>query len=202
MEQAAPNRTLFVARLPGNVRLSELKRNLYLLFTQYGRVTGLNFPPGKKIHNFAFVVFQDVAEAVVAKQSLDNFYFLCRQIKVDYSKNATLEPHQLAKDADHSLKKSDNITISQVDRSAKNDGIDESNKILFVENLPENFNEESVANIFGQLQGYKESRMVSGNSSIAFVEFSNESFASVAKNIMNNHRIDHTHELRVSFAKK
>ncbi len=67
---------------------------------------------------------------------------------------------------------------------------DESNKILFVENLPENFNEESVANIFGQLQGYKESRMVSGNSSIAFVEFSNESFASVAKNIMNNHRID------------
>ena len=78
----------------------------------------------------------------------------------------------------------------------------ESNKVLFIENLPGNFNEESVTNLFGQLEGYKECRMVSGNSSIAFVEFIDESYAAVAKNIMNNHRIDPTHELRVSFAKK
>lgn len=95
-----------------------------------------------------------------------------------------------------------NVPRPKTERPIRNASIDESNKILFIENLPENFDNESVANLFRQHQGYRECRMVSGHTGIAFVEFADESFASIAKNIMNNHRIDPTHELHISFAKK
>ena len=77
-----------------------------MLFSQYGRVTGLNFPIGKNIHSYIFVVFQDVAEAVRAKQALDNFFFISRPLKVDYSKSLTIEPRAPIKESDRTVQDS------------------------------------------------------------------------------------------------
>jgi hypothetical protein len=55
------------------------------------------------------------------------------------------------------------------------------NKILFVQNLPEDFGADSLTNIFGRFEGFREVRLVPGRRGIAFVEYENEQGAITAK---------------------
>src|SRR5689334_8311707 len=75
------------------------------------------------------------------------------------------------------------------------------NKILFVENLPEQATDLMLSMLFQQyafvyaltkqnrFPGFKEVRMVSGKSGIAFVEFENEIEAGVALNGLQHFKI-------------
>ncbi|KAJ4300261.1 hypothetical protein N0V88_002933 [Collariella sp. IMI 366227] len=55
------------------------------------------------------------------------------------------------------------------------------NRILFVQNLPDDFDKEALTGIFGRFEGFREVRMVPGRSGIAFVEYEAESGAITAK---------------------
>ena len=55
------------------------------------------------------------------------------------------------------------------------------NKILFVQNLPDNYDVESLTSIFGRYEGFKEVRLVPGRTGIAFVEYEAEAGAISAK---------------------
>lgn len=55
------------------------------------------------------------------------------------------------------------------------------NKILFVQNLPENFDVDGLTSIFGRFEGFKEVRLVPGRRGIAFVEYEAEAGAISAK---------------------
>jgi len=55
------------------------------------------------------------------------------------------------------------------------------NKILFVQNLPEEYEIEALTAIFGRFEGFKEVRMVPGRRGIAFVEYDAETGAISAK---------------------
>jgi RNA recognition motif-containing protein len=55
------------------------------------------------------------------------------------------------------------------------------NKILFVQNLPEDYDIEAVTSIFGRFDGFREVRLVPGRRGIAFVEYDNEQGAITAK---------------------
>jgi hypothetical protein len=55
------------------------------------------------------------------------------------------------------------------------------NKILFVQNLPDDFAADSLTNIFGRFEGFREVRLVPGRRGIAFVEYETESGAITAK---------------------
>lgn len=55
------------------------------------------------------------------------------------------------------------------------------NKTLFVQNLPDDFNEDVLTGIFGRFEGFREVRMVPGRGGIAFVEYEAESGAITAK---------------------
>jgi len=59
------------------------------------------------------------------------------------------------------------------------------NKILFVQNLPEEYEIEGLTAIFGRFEGFKEVRMVPGRRGIAFVEYEAETGAISAK--VRNH---------------
>jgi len=76
------------------------------------------------------------------------------------------------------------------------------NKILFVENLPEQTTDLMLSMLFQQFPGFKEVRMVSGKSGIAFVEFENEIEAGVALNGLQHFKITPTHLMVISYAKK
>jgi len=55
------------------------------------------------------------------------------------------------------------------------------NKILFIQNLPEEYDIEALTAIFGRFEGFKEVRMVPGRRGIAFVEYDAETGAISAK---------------------
>jgi len=76
------------------------------------------------------------------------------------------------------------------------------NKILFVENLPEAATDLMVSMLFQQFPGFKEVRMVSGKSGIAFVEFENEIEAGFALSQLQHFKITPTNLMVISYAKK
>ena len=55
------------------------------------------------------------------------------------------------------------------------------NKILFVQNLPEDYEIEGLTAIFGRFEGFREVRLVPGRKGIAFVEYEAEAGAISAK---------------------
>lgn len=55
------------------------------------------------------------------------------------------------------------------------------NKILFVQNLPDNYDVDSLTSIFGRFQGFREVRLVPGRTGIAFVEYEEDKGAIDAK---------------------
>ncbi|KAI2628941.1 RNA recognition domain-containing protein [Xylaria nigripes] len=55
------------------------------------------------------------------------------------------------------------------------------NKILFVQNLPDDYDIEALTGIFGRFEGFREVRLVPGRRGIAFIEYEAESGAITAK---------------------
>jgi len=55
------------------------------------------------------------------------------------------------------------------------------NKILFVQNLPEDYDVDALTSIFGRFDGFREVRLVPGRKGIAFVEYESEQGAITAK---------------------
>ncbi|KAI4140424.1 MAG: hypothetical protein LQ340_007872 [Diploschistes diacapsis] len=55
------------------------------------------------------------------------------------------------------------------------------NKILFIQNLPDHYDVESLTSVFGAFEGFREVRLVPGRKGIAFVEYEAEAGAISAK---------------------
>lgn len=55
------------------------------------------------------------------------------------------------------------------------------NKILFVQNLPDEYDVEALTALFGRFEGFREVRLVPGRRGIAFVEYETETGAISAK---------------------
>ena len=55
------------------------------------------------------------------------------------------------------------------------------NKILFVRNLPDDYDVEGLTGLFGRFEGFREVRLVPGRKGIAFVEYETEAGAISAK---------------------
>jgi RNA recognition motif-containing protein len=55
------------------------------------------------------------------------------------------------------------------------------NKILFLRDVPEEYDEAGLTAIFGRFEGFKEVRLVPGRKGLAFVEYENETGAISAK---------------------
>jgi U2 small nuclear ribonucleoprotein B'' len=55
------------------------------------------------------------------------------------------------------------------------------NKILFLQNVPEEYDVEALSTIFGRFEGFREVRTVPGRAGIAFVEYDAEQGAISAK---------------------
>lgn len=55
------------------------------------------------------------------------------------------------------------------------------NKILFVQNLPEDYDRDGLTAVFGRFEGFREVRLVPGRKGLAFVEYEAEAGAISAK---------------------
>jgi len=76
------------------------------------------------------------------------------------------------------------------------------NRILFVENLPEQCNGLMLDMLFQQYAGYKESRLVPGKPGIAFIEFEDPFQSTKAVAALQNFKITPTNRMKITFARQ
>ncbi|KAI0829050.1 RNA-binding domain-containing protein [Trametes gibbosa] len=76
------------------------------------------------------------------------------------------------------------------------------NKILFLQNLPENVNKDQLMALFTQYPNLHEVRLIPTKKDIAFVEFLDEGSATVAKDALHNYKLDGENKIKITFARK
>lgn len=74
------------------------------------------------------------------------------------------------------------------------------NRILFVQNLPQEFTQQSLSLIFAQCLGLIEVRIAPGNRGVAFIEFENEIQAGLALKQLNGFHVTPTNDMRLAYA--
>lgn len=87
MSSNAPNTALYIRNLNDQVKKEELRRQLYSLFTPYGKVISVVAQKGQKMRGQAFVVFRDLAAATTAMRSLDGELFYEKAMHIEYAKS-------------------------------------------------------------------------------------------------------------------
>mgnify|MGYP002016170908 FL=1 len=87
-------------------------------------------------------------------------------------------------------------------KAAKADKNATPSNVLFAQDLPDDCNDMMLSILFQQYGGFKEVRMVPGKKGIAFVEFADETQASLALQGLDNFKLTPTDTLALSFAKR
>eukprot|EP00744_Colponema_vietnamica_P023129 GILI01033386.1.p1 GENE.GILI01033386.1~~GILI01033386.1.p1 ORF type:complete len:124 (+),score=19.45 GILI01033386.1:33-374(+) len=96
---SGPNPTLYIKNLNDKVRKEELRRSLYLLFSQYGTVVDVVAVKDDKMRGQAFVVFDQVAQATDARKDLADKSFYGKPMKIFFAheRSFAIDPSQRQK---------------------------------------------------------------------------------------------------------
>ena len=194
-----------------------------MLCSQFGAVLDVVAQKTSKMRGQAFVVFQHLTSASVAMQKLQGFDFYGKPMRLSYCKSKSdavakedgsfVPKHKRkavnpAADFKQPQKKDKPAPGVADEPAAAEDEMEEDaeeqppNKILFLQRLPVEVNEMMLQALFKQFQGLSEVRMVPGKAGIAFVEFTNESQATQAKDTLQGFKLTPQNAMRITFAKK
>ncbi|KAK1412734.1 hypothetical protein QVD17_34215 [Tagetes erecta] len=219
-----PNQTIYVKNLNEKVKKEELKRSLYALFSQYGRILDVVALKTPKLRGQAWIVFSEVTAASNAVRQMQNFPFYDKPMRIQYAKgksdciakadNTFVPKEKRRKQDDNTEKKRDgpqatngvrtdsNGTPAATYRNGKPEETTPPNNILFVQNLPHDTTEDMLQLLFKQFPGFKEVRMIAAKPGIAFVEFDDENQSSTAMQSLQGFKITPQNSMAISYAKK
>lgn len=224
-----PTPTIYVNNLNDKLKKEDLKRNLYLLFCQYGNVLEIHCQKTQKMRGQAWIIFDALHGSTRALRELNGFEFFGKPMRVSYAKNKSdvtakmdgtfknkakskrkggetgaEEPMKSIKHKeDPPAKKSKPDVGSGANRARdRSEEDDEANKILFLENLPAECTAMMISILFQQYAGYKEARMVTGKPGIAFVEFTDADQAASARESLQGFKITPTNLMKITFARQ
>ncbi|KAI7727893.1 hypothetical protein M8C21_010182 [Ambrosia artemisiifolia] len=221
-----PNQTIYVKNLNEKVKKEELKRSLYALFSQYGRILDVVALKTAKLRGQAWIVFSEVTAASNAVRQMQNFPFYDKPMRIQYAKgksdciakadNTFVPKEKRRKQEEKTEKKRDgpqatngvrtdnNGAPAASYRNGKPDAQEATppNNILFVQNLPHDTTDDMLQLLFKQFPGFKEVRMIAAKPGIAFVEFEDENESSTAMQSLQGFKITPQNSMAISYAKK
>lgn len=217
-ENLPPHNTVYVHNLNEKVKKEELKKSLYHVFSRYGKILEIHAFKYNKLRGQAWIIFDDVQSAVNAVNSMENFNFFGKPMRVNFArvksdliskKDGTFvhRPKRKAEKKSKSKRKRRAPAQSSSSRpetktKSRSSGPAPPNRILFVENLPAQCNAMMLAMLFEQYEGYVEARLVEAKPGIAFVEFGDAYQAGRAKETLQGFAITPTNQMKITFAKK
>ncbi|GJN08133.1 hypothetical protein PR202_ga26025 [Eleusine coracana subsp. coracana] len=169
-----PNQTIYLRNLNEKLKKEELKRSLYALCSQYGRILDLVALKTPKLRGQAWVVFSEITAATNAFRGLQEFDFYGKRMGNQASRQGKV-PHEEAAPP---------------------------NNILFIQNLPNETTPMMLQLLFQQYPGFREVRMIEAKPGIAFVEFEDDSQSNVAMQALQGFKIAPEYPMVISFAKK
>ncbi|GFY99356.1 RNA-binding (RRM/RBD/RNP motifs) family protein [Actinidia rufa] len=224
-----PNQTIYIKNLNEKVKKEELKRSLYALFSQYGRILDIVALKTTKLRGQAWVVFSEVTAASNAVRQMQNFPFYDKPMRIQYAK--TKSDYVSKADGTYVPKDKKKKQEEKVDRKRRAEeqhsatangtrddinggptvsfgkpGAQEAtatpNNILFIQNLPDEATSMMLEMLFQQYPGFREVRMVEAKPGIAFVEFEDDVQSSVAMQALQGFKISPQNPMAITYAKK
>ncbi|OUM69922.1 hypothetical protein PIROE2DRAFT_37868, partial [Piromyces sp. E2] len=134
----------------------ELRKALYYLFSQYGRVVDVVALKTMKMRGQAFIVYREITEATKAMRSLQGFPLFDKPIKIDYAKTRSNKLNVL--DGEYKLDESNTQSIysqifseskfsqgvTTVSRKREHEEDDQANKKMALDKTEEEEEEENV----------------------------------------------------------
>ncbi|MQL69136.1 hypothetical protein Taro_001388 [Colocasia esculenta] len=220
-----PNKTIYIKNLNEKVKKEELKRSLYALFSQYGRILDIVALKTEKLRGQAWVVFSEVTAASAAVRQMQNFPFYDKPMRIQYAKTksdciakeeGTYTPREKRKKQEEKAEKKRRAEEAQ--RSGANapgaqagafhgkmgaqDNANPPNNILFIQNLPHETTSMMLQILFQQYPGFREVRMIEAKPGIAFVEFDDDIQASIAMQSLQGFKITPQNPMSIAYAKK
>ncbi|XP_055831256.1 U2 small nuclear ribonucleoprotein B'' [Solanum dulcamara] len=223
-----PNQTIYIKNLNEKVKKEELKRSLYCLFSQYGRIVDIVALKTPKLRGQAWVVFSEVTAASNAVRQMQNFPFYDKPMRIQYAKSksdciAKAEgTYDKKKKQDEKVEKrkrteeTPQTGAANGPRADSNGGpaaasrpgkpsmqdVAEPNNILFIQNLPHETTSMMLEVLFKQYPGFREVRMIEAKPGIAFVEFDDDVQSSVAMQALQGFKITPQNPMAITYAKK
>mmetsp|Transcript_18075 Transcript_18075/g.30948 ORF Transcript_18075/g.30948 Transcript_18075/m.30948 type:complete len:218 (+) Transcript_18075:115-768(+) len=213
-----PGPTIYINNLYEKLTKDELKKGLYAMFSQFGKIVDVVALKTLKLRGQAWVVFTDTAAATNALRTMQGFPFFDKPVRISYAKT---ESDAIAKlkgtyKPDLKKKKHDDkaTTKDQPGKKTKTAAVTSTrgpqgpaelappNKTLFVQGLPEATTDQMLQMLFAQFPGFKEVRMIEARPGIAFVDFENEMQSGVAQQGLQNFNITPQHAMAITFAKQ
>ncbi|KAF0902245.1 hypothetical protein E2562_014481 [Oryza meyeriana var. granulata] len=226
-----PNQTVYLRNLNEKVKKEELKRSLYALCSQYGRILDVVALKTPKLRGQAWVVFSEITAATNAFRGLQDFDFYGKRMRVQYAKTRSdclatedgssapkekrkkqeekaAEKKRRAEEAQQSgpnaAAAQSNGTGYQTSRLGKTSQEPPAppNNILFIQNLPGETTSMMLQILFQQYPGFREVRMIEAKPGIAFVEYEDDSQSMVAMQALQGFKITPYNPMAISYAKK
>ncbi|WOL06858.1 U2 small nuclear ribonucleoprotein B'' [Canna indica] len=225
-----PNQTIYINNLNEKVKKEELKRSLYALFSQYGRILDVVALKTEKLRGQAWIVFAEVTAASNAVRQMQRFPFYDKPMRIQYAKtksdcvakaDGTFVPREKKKKKEEKAaekkRRAEEAQQSGSGANAQNNGVSASqasrrpstqepdaapNNILFIQNLPHETTSMMLQILFQQYPGFREVRMIEAKPGIAFVEFADDVQASIAMQALQGFKITPQNPMAITYAKK
>ena len=214
MASVQPNQTVYINNLNEKIKKDALKKSIYSVFSQFGKILDVVCCRGLKLRGQAWVVFADVGPATNALRQMQGFPFYDKPMRIAFAKAKSdvvskadgsfvarekrkrEAPPPKAPPATEALEAPKPAKAAKADKNAT------PSNVLFAQDLPDDCNDMMLSILFQQYGGFKEVRMVPGKKGIAFVEFADETQASLALQGLDNFKLTPTDTLALSFAKR
>ncbi|XP_030464362.1 U2 small nuclear ribonucleoprotein B''-like isoform X2 [Syzygium oleosum] len=222
-----PNQTIYIKNLNEKVKKEELKRSLYCLFSQYGRILDVVALKTPKLRGQAWVAFSEVTAASNAVRQMQNFPFYDKPMRIQYAKEKSdciakadgtyvmREKKKKQEEKAERKRRAEDTQTANGSAAEANGGPTASyrpgtagsqetapNNILFVQNLPVETTSQMLQLLFVQYPGFKEVRMVEAKPGIAFVEYEDDVQAGMAMQHLQGFKITAQNPMAINFAKK
>lgn len=224
-----PNQTIYLKNLNEKVKKEELKRSLYALFSQYGRILDVVALKTTKLRGQAWVVFSEVTAASNAVRQMQNFPFYNKPMRIQYAKSksdciaraeGTYDKKKKQEEKAERKRRVDEAqqnaapngpraesnggpaASSRPGRPGAQEAVADPNNILFIQNLPYETSSMMLDVLFKQYPGFREVRMIEAKPGIAFVEFEDDVQSSVAMQALQGFKITPQNPMAISYAKK
>ncbi|CAL5333963.1 unnamed protein product [Camellia sinensis] len=192
------------------LKKEELKRSLYALFSQYGRIFNIVALKTAKLRGQKWIQYANMSDCVAKADGT----FVARDGEKKQDEKA--ERKRLVEEAQQCTTANRRTDINggqtrtvgacAVEASLGKPGTHESattpKKILLIQNLPHETTSMMLPALFQQYPGFREVRMIEAKPGIAFVEFEDDVQSSVAMQALQGFKITPQNPMAVTYAKK
>merc|ERR1719389_694957 len=208
--------TLYVNNLNDKIHPDTLAKNLREVFGAFGEIQDLICMKSLRRRGQAWIVFKEQSAAGAAVKALQGFPFYNKPIRIAYAKaksdvvskaDGTFQPRAKIKNKadrkDQQAQAAAHAASMGLPAPAPAPRLPENtvpSRTLFIENLPPDANDQSLATLFRQFAGFVEVRTIAGRN-VAFADFMNEAQSMMAMTALQGFAFTPQHSLKLTFAR-